>query len=199
MSSRTLRRQLPLAGLVRGGGATLAAAALAACGAAPAPVDLPAKSPAAIPASSAPGSAGSDQQQAAADAYLAFWSASSQAEKAGNAAKAQAILAPYVYPAYITTMISGMRSAWSRNEVVSGSAVEHLESVSVVPLKNGEYAAIVRDCQDSSHQGFANARTHTLVAGSLGAPHQELYTSMGLVSGRWLVEQVTFVGDTCTS
>jgi hypothetical protein len=132
------------------------------------------------------------------DAYLAFWSASSEAENAGDAAAARAILAPYVAPSYIGYMITGMQSAWAKDEVSWGAGVEHIQSVTVGTLNSGEQTAVVKDCQDDSHDGLANVRTGGLVPGTLGSADQELYASLSLINGRWLIEQVTFVGDTCT-
>jgi hypothetical protein len=210
MSRRAPRgQQLPLIVVCRGVAGLAAAAVLAACSSTPAQVALPGKSrvPSAAtdpagPATSASAhalAAGSPQQHSAASAYLAFWSAASRAESAGNSARARALLAPYADPQYIATMISGMRSEWSNHEVPSGAAVEHIESVQVALLKQGQYVAVVRDCRDSSHQDFRNATTGAPVAGTRGGPHQEFYTTLGLIGGHWLVEQVTYLGDTCTS
>jgi hypothetical protein len=175
-----------------------ALACVAGCGASAPSVSLPPKQSgtpsATAPASAAPTSA----KQAVIDAYMAFWPASSRAEKAGNATAAQAILSPFVAPDYISYMISGMQSAWAKDEVGWGASVEHIQSVIVATLNSGEQTAEVRDCQDDSHSGLANAQTGALVPDTLGSPEQELYTSLSLVNGHWLIDQVTFVGDSCT-
>jgi hypothetical protein len=175
-----------------------AIASVAACGASAPSVSLPPRQSSASAAAAASPAMPTSAKQAVIDAYLAFWPASSQAEKAGNATAAQAILARFVAPDYISYMISGMQSAWAKGEVGWGASVEHIQSVIVATLNSGEQTAEVRDCQDDSHSGLANAQTGALVPDTLGSAEQELYTSLSLVNGHWLVDQVTFVGDACT-
>lgn len=205
MGIRTARRRAssPLArcrpALLSGGAAGLAAAAsVTACGASAPHVNLPPKQPSS-PTRAAPSvAAAKSAKQAVISAYLSFWPASDQAEKAGNATAARAILARYVDPNYIGYMISGMQSAWSKNEINWGASVEHIQSVTVATLNSGGQDAVVKDCQDDSHDGLASRQTGALVPGTLGSAHQELYSSLSLVNGQWLIEQVTFVGSTCT-
>jgi hypothetical protein len=205
MSIRTARRDSlshvascrPLA-VCRGAAGLTTIALLAACGASRASVSLPPKQSSAPTATASASAAPTSAKQAVIDAYLAFWRASSLAENTDSATRAQAILAPYVISTYIKFMISGMQSAWAKGQVTWGASVEHIQSATVATLNSGEQTAVVRDCQDDSHSGLANAQTGALVPGTLGSAEQELYTSMGLVNGHWLIEQVTFVGDTCT-
>jgi hypothetical protein len=173
-------------------------AAVAACSASAPPVRLPPKQSSQPVAAQPSVAAAKSAKQAVINAYLAFWPASDQAEKAGNATAARAILAQYVDPNYITYMISGMQSAWTKSEINWGASVEHIQSVTVATLNSGGQDAVVKDCQDDSHDGLASAQTGALVSGTLGSAHQELYASLSLVNGRWLIEQVTFVGDACT-
>jgi predicted small lipoprotein YifL len=205
MGIRTARRHAlssiacgrPLA-VCRAAAGLTAIAALAACGSSAPTVSLPPKQSDAPVAAASSSAAPTSAKQAVIEAYMAFWPASSLAEKTGNATKAQAILAPYVASTYITYMISGMQSAWAKGEVGWGSSVEHIQSVIVATLNSGEQTAVVKDCQNDSDSGLASAQTGALVPGTLGSAEQELYTSMGLLDGRWLIEQVTFIGDTCT-
>jgi predicted small lipoprotein YifL len=173
-------------------------ASLAACGANGTLVSLPPMQSSAPAATASASAAPTSAKQAVIDAYMAFWRASSQADKTDSPTRAQADLAPYVTSTYISFMISGMKSAWAKGEVSWGTSVEHIQSVIVATLSSGEQTAVVRDCQDDSHSGLANDLTGALVPGTLGSAEQELYTSMGLVNGHWLIEQVTFVGETCT-
>jgi predicted small lipoprotein YifL len=174
-------------------------ASLAACGGRAPSVMLPSKQRNAPTAPSPFVARATSTKRAVIDAYLAFWPVSDQAEKAGNATVARAILAQYVDPNYMSFIISGMRAAWARREVNWGASVEHIQSVSVARLNSGVQTAVVRDCQDDSHDGLASAQTGALLPGTLGPAHQELYASLSLINGRWLIEQVTSVGDTCTS
>jgi len=135
--------------------------------------------------------------------YLTFWNVSAQAEKTGNAAAAQAVLAPYVSPTYINYMISQMQTAWAKNEIAWGHSVEHIQSVTVVPLTGqaaGELTAVVKDCQDDSGSGLASAQTGDLIPGTLGESQLELYTSLNKVAnGQWLIDQVTEVSNSCAA
>ena len=196
-ASSSLARRCPAVLCHCAAGVTFVAS-LAACGASAPSVSLPPRQSSAPAAASPSVAAATASKQAVIDAYLAFWPASDQAEKTGNADAAQAILAPYVDPNYIGYMISGMQSAWTKNEVNWGASVEHIQSVTVGTFNSGAQTAVVKDCQDDSRDGLASAQTGVLVPGTLGAAHQELYASLSLVNGHWLIEQVTFVGDTCT-
>lgn len=201
----TARRHLPSSvacgralAVCRGAAGLAVITWLAACGASSPKISLPPKQSRAPAATAASAAAPTSVKQAVIDAYTAFWPASSQAEKTGNATKARPILAPFVASTYISYMISGMQSAWAKGEVSWGTSVEHIQSVMVATLNSGQQTAVVRDCQNDSNSGLANAKTGALVPGTLGSAEQELYTAMGLVNGQWLIEQVTFVGDTCT-
>lgn len=173
-------------------------ASLAACAGRTPYVKLPSKQSSAPAGASRSVAPATSAKQAVIDAYLAFWHVSDQAEKAGNAPAARAILAPYVGPDYVNFIISGLQSAWAKSEVNWGASVEHIQSVTLATLNSGVQTAVVRDCQDDSHDGLARAQTGALLPGTLGPAHQELYASLSLINGRWLIEQVTAVGDTCT-
>jgi predicted small lipoprotein YifL len=205
MGIRTARRDAssPLiryapAGLCRAAAGFAALGSLAACGASTPAVSLPPKQSSAPVAAAPSVAAATSSKQAVINAYLAFWPASDRAEKTGNADAAQAILDQYVDPNYISYMVTGMQSAWTKNEVNWGASVEHIQSVTVGTFNSGAQTAVVKDCQDDSRDGLASAQTGVLVPGTLGAAHQELYASLSLVSGHWLIEQVTFAGDTCS-
>lgn len=178
--------------------ALTAVASLAACGGSASFVSLPPKGVSAgSAAGSSPATAATSSRQAVIAAYLAFWTASSQAEKTRSATAAGTILAAYVDRNYISYMITGMQAAWAKHEVSWGASVEHIQSVTIAAI-NGEQSALVKDCQDDSHDGLASAPTGDLLPGTLGSAQQELSASLSLINGRWLVEQVAFVGDTCT-
>jgi hypothetical protein len=179
--------------------AFLAALVLGACSSGGSTVNLPPKAtPSGTAASPSLSPSPTSARQAAIAAYLGFWTAGSQAERTANAARARAILAPYVTTSYLKYMISSMRPYWRRHEVAWGRNIEHIKKVSIVTSTNGSKAAIVIDCQDASHSGLASARTGKVIRSTLGPRHADLYASMALVSGRWRVAHITFVGNSCT-
>ena len=100
-------------------------------------------------------------------------------------------------------MISQMQTAWAKNEIAWGHSVEHIQSVTVVPLTGqaaGELTAVVKDCQDDSGSGLASAQTGDLIPGTLGESQLELYTSLNKVAnGQWLIDQVTEVSNSCAA
>lgn len=130
-------------------------------------------------------------------AWLAFWAAGTAADKTLSAARASVILAATAAPSYVSKVIQGMQADWAKDEVTYGQPVEHKIKVSIVTVGGAEQA-FVTDCQDAAGTGLANARTGQHIAGTAGAPHAELYGDLGLVDGRWLVGNVTFVGTQCT-
>ncbi len=161
-------------------------------------VSLPPKAtPTGTAASPSPSPSPTSARQAVIAAYLAYWTAGSQAERSGNATRARAILAPYVTASYLQYMISSMRPFWRRHEVAWGRNVEHIKKVTIATSTKGTKAAIVVDCQDASHSGLANASTGKVIRSTLGPKHANLYASMGLVNGRWRVAHITFVGNSC--
>lgn len=205
LGRKALRAVLAVTGLVAAGrviapsacqrrGAVLVTAALmlAACSGG-ANVTLPGKTtpPAVPPSPPSPAPSGGAAVQAA---YVASWAASDQAERSGNAARARAILAPYVTPADISTAVAGMSPYWARHEVAWGYVTPHITAVRLY----GRYAAVA-DCQDASRHALADARTGRVIAGTYGSPHAELYASLTLGGdGRWRVGHITFMGTSCT-
>jgi hypothetical protein len=175
-------------------GALLAGTALAvaACGG-QAAVALPHKTalPAVPAASSAsPAPAARDQVVAA---YTGYWQALGQALDARNAARAQAILAPYATAAFIPSLVSGFQTDWARGEIQYGGPVLHIVGVQITGA-----SAAVHDCADFSHAGLQMAATGQVV-GSLGSSHVNMISTLVLASGRWLLSNQVPVVASCES
>jgi len=165
--------------------------AVAGCGG-QASVGLPRKAAAGAPA--APVAAGDPQltvRQQVIAAYTGYWQALGQALDTQNAARARAILAPYVPAASISSLVSGFEADWARGDTQYGSPVPHILSVQV----RGGHAA-VHDCADFSGAGLQDARTGQVVGG-LGQPNVNLISTLVLTRGRWLVSNQTPVVLSC--
>jgi hypothetical protein len=165
--------------------------AVTGCGGQQASVALPHKSagPAGLPAELADPSLSPQQQVVA--AYTGYWQALGQALDTQSAARASAILAPYVTPADIPSLIEGFETDWARDEVQYGGPVPHILSVQIT----GDHAA-VHDCADFSHAGVQNARTGQVV-GSLGNSRVNMISTLLRTRGRWLVSNQVPVVSSC--
>jgi hypothetical protein len=164
-------------------GATLGlASAVAGCGAQQAVV-LPHK--AAAQQQDAPAATASQRpltaRQQVVAAYTGYWLALGQALDSRSAPQARAILARYVPPASIPSLVSGFETDWARGEIQFGGPVPHIQSVQV----SGRHAA-VHDCADFSHAGLQDASTGQ-VTGSLGDSRVNMISTLVRSHGRWLV------------
>jgi hypothetical protein len=173
-------------------GALLAGAALAvaACGG-QAAVALPHKTTLPTVPAASPASQTLTARDSVIAAYAGYWQALGQALDARNAARAQAILAPYVSPTLISSIVSGDQSLWARNEIQYGAPVPHILDVQV----NGTSAS-VHDCGDFSHAGVQDAATGQVV-GSLGSARVNMTSTMVLTGGRWLLSNQVPVVAAC--
>ena len=121
-------------------------------------------------------------------AYTGYWHALGQALDTRDAARARAILARYVTPALIPSLISGFETDWARGEIQYGAPVPHILSVQVTGSR-----AAVHDCADFSNAGARSASTGQVI-GSLGNPRVNMISTLVLARGRWLVsDQVPVV------
>jgi len=168
---------------------TAAALAVAGCGS-QAAVALPRKTGLpAVPA--APASQPLNQRQQVVAAYTGYWQALGQALDARNAARAQAILAPYAVPSLVSSTVGGYQTLWARNEIQYGAPVPHILSVQVTGA-----GAAVHDCADFSHAGVEDAATGEVV-GSLGNAHVNMTSTLVLTGGRWLLSNQVPVVAPC--
>ena len=103
MAGRVRHRSRHLPSAVSRTTAALATTALLAACSTGSPSASPSSSPSAATRSPTPAASPSpvSEQQEVTSTYLTFWNVSAQAERTGNAAAAQAVLAPYVSPTYI--------------------------------------------------------------------------------------------------
>jgi hypothetical protein len=124
-------------------------------------------------------------------AYTGYWQALGQALDTQNAQRARVILARYVPPAGIPSLISAFETEWVRGEIQYGGPVLHILSVRIT----GDHAA-VHDCADFSQAGVQDASTGQVI-GSLGNPHVNMITTLVLTHGRWLVSNQVPVVSPC--
>ena len=172
------------------GGLTALTLAVGGCGGQSA-VALPHKATGPAPAAASPatlaGGPVSVHDQVVA-AYTGYWQALGQALDTRDAARARVILAQYVVPALIPSLVSGFETDWARGEIQYGGPVPHILSVQVAGGR-----AAVHDCADFSNAGAQSASTGQVI-GSLGSPRVNMISTLVLSRGRWLVsDQVPVV------
>ena len=185
------RGRWPLASAVGWlGGLTALTLAVGGCGGQPG-VALPHKATAPAPASASSATLAGGPVSAhdrVVAAYLGYWQALGQALDTRDAPRARVILARYVTPVLIPSLISGFKTDWARGEIQYGGPVPHILSVQVT----GDRAA-VHDCADFSNAGAQSASTGQ-VTGGLGNPRVNMISTLVLTRGRWLVsDQVPVV------
>ena len=200
------RDRRAMAWAARGGAAGLVVALIAlglgACSSGPSSAQLPPKATqtsAPSPASPTPSAASAPTRKAAIAAYLAMWPAGDQAERTGTARQARTILAPVATPSYIRVLLAGMAPFWRHHEIARGHVVDHIQSATVLTGQDGQFAAIVVDCQDASHRELVSVRGgHTrVIPHSSGRRQIKFNASLAYRHGRWLVDNVTFEGNKC--
>ena len=185
------RGRWPLASAVGWlGGLTALTLAVGGCGGQPA-VALPHKATGPAPAAASPATLAGGPvtvHDRVVAAYLGYWQALGQALDTRDAPRARVILARYVTPVLIPSLISGFKTDWARGEIQYGGPVPHILSVQVT----GDRAA-VHDCADFSNAGAQSASTGQ-VTGGLGNPRVNMISTLVLARGRWLVsDQVPVV------
>lgn len=169
------------------------ATALVACSEAASPVRLPARPPAGTSPVAATSVAASPRQQVIA-ALTGYTVALGEAARSRNAAKAGALLRPYLAASQIDGTVQTMSTIWAKGEVFVGEDVLHILSVTVTGT-----TAFAHDCDDTSAMGLEDAAAGTVVPGSVGVPHLNLVTRLGLVRGHWLVQSQLIEDVPCTA
>jgi hypothetical protein len=163
--------------------AAVAAGALmlsAGCSAGQATVALPRKPSATSAAAKAAPPPLTPRQQVIA-AYTAYTLALPAAESTQSAARARAMMAPYLSPTAIAALLRAFRAVWKKGEVSYGAPATHVVRVTVTGR-----TAIVDDCSNDSHTGLEDARTGQPVTPA-GPSRVNLVTRLTQVHGRWLI------------
>ncbi|WP_148311471.1 hypothetical protein [Amycolatopsis japonica] len=136
-------------------------------------------------------SAGHDERSAVEAAYSAFWSRTLQTDDEPEDSWRAAMAAVAVDP-QLTTTLNAMRAQKQAGIKVYGDVTARIQSVQV----DGA-SAIVRDCQDASRTGQADAATGD--PKTVGVPRNPVSADLKRDSsdGRWRVAKVAFPGGTC--
>ncbi|SDU12038.1 hypothetical protein [Amycolatopsis keratiniphila] len=136
-------------------------------------------------------SSGQDERAAVKTAYSAFWSRTLQADDEPEETWRAAMAAVAVDP-QLTTTLNAMRTQKQAGIKVYGDVTARIQSVEV----DGA-SAIVRDCQDASRTGQADATTGD--PKTVGVPRNPVSADLKRDSsdGRWRVAKVAFPGGTC--
>jgi hypothetical protein len=131
-------------------------------------------------------------RDAAIAAYKAFLAAANRAIFAPKS-RARDIISPYATGDFLEFQLRQVAVHQKANEEPWGKAVVHITRVDVT----GSQAAI-HDCQDDSHAGLADRRTHALIEGSLGTSHQKLVANL-IVGGdsKWRVSGLRLYPGSC--
>jgi hypothetical protein len=180
------------AGLVAG--ITTAGLAAAACGGQPASVALPPKATGPAASQAVLTKHPQTPQQAVTAAYQGYWQAYAAAMTASSPRRARLLLAPYVTPDGIPSLITSLRRVWRAHDIAYGAAVTHVKGVQVTGRQ-----ASVHDCLDLSHFGVLNKVSGQVVPNSFGLPDQNYYVTLVRSGGRWRVSNMTPVEVPCTS
>jgi hypothetical protein len=149
-------------------------------------------SPAAVPAAPSPaGTSAGDQIVAA---YNGYWAAT---KRAGLVPIDQVptILAPYATPALISAVTNALKDIHAKLEEPWGDITVHVYSIKAAGTR-----ASLRDCQDASRAGMADARTHQLIPNTRGKPTVDYSVTLQRDSdGKWRVGGLRNLGTSCST
>jgi hypothetical protein len=141
---------------------------------------------------SAPQRAPVRSSSAVVEAYDGFFASVGQALHAPPE-RVRAILAERAAGSYLDFEIRQVIDHQARGLEPWGRPVVHVTSVDVRTV-----TATVHDCQDASHAGLADARTHQLVAQSRGEAHRDLVAYLRLGGDRrWRLTDLLQHGTAC--
>jgi hypothetical protein len=175
-------------------GITTAGLAAAACGGPSASVALPPRASGPTASQAMLAKHPQTPQQAITSAYQGYWQAYAAAMTASSPRRARLILAPYVTPDGLPSLIGSLRRVWRAHDIAYGAAVTHVKSVQITGRQ-----ASVHDCLDLSHFGVLNKNSGQVVSNSFGLPDQNYYVTLVRSGGRWRVSNMTPVEVPCTS
>ena len=148
------------------------------CGHSAPPVALPSPTPS--PGSYSASASPATPRDAVIAAYTAFFPAVGQALQSPPE-RVRTILENNASGGYLDFEIRQLMDHQARHLEPWGRAVIHVTKVEL-----HSDTAKVHDCQDASHAGLAEARTHRLISQSRGNAHRNLIADLTLGSdGRW--------------
>lgn len=190
-TARPARRYRALKTTVLGIGLAVSAA----CGGHGSRVTLPSTTPPAAPSagSSSSGALVSPHtRDVVVAAYAAFLDAAKKAILAPSQ-QARRILQGYATGAYLDFQVRQVNAHQAAHEEPWGKAVIHVTKVDIAGS-----TATIHDCQDASHVGLADARTHQVIPQSRGTANENLVANMTLGSdGRWRVAGIKMYRAAC--
>jgi hypothetical protein len=125
-------------------------------------------------------------------AYTALFPAVSKALR-GSSGQVRSTLQDYATSPYLDFEIQQIKSHQANGLEPWGATVVHITAVDITGN-----SAKVRDCQDASNAGLADARTHKLVPKSRGTANRNLVADMKLGGdGRWRVADLRLYQTPC--
>ena len=149
-------------------------------------------SPSTVTTTPSPSPSPATTKDAVVTAYKGTFLAVNQALQA-PAERIRSILSGYVTGDFLDFQVRQLVDQQARHLEPWGNVVVHVTKVDVRGDK-----ATVRDCQDASHAGLADARTHQLIAGSRGSAHRNLRAELTRGGdGRWRVSDLRQFKATC--
>ncbi|MFE3452494.1 hypothetical protein ACFXJ8_26585 [Nonomuraea sp. NPDC059194] len=125
--------------------------------------------------------------------YTAYWPASQRAAISSQE-EAEHLLAPYVTKKYLAQELAGIKQLQKQKREPWGSEKVRVTEVAI----NGDRARI-RDCQDVSKSGLADAETHQVVPESTHGPatrHVEALLERD-ANGAWRLARISILESPC--
>jgi hypothetical protein len=134
----------------------------------------------------------SSPEQAVRSAYTGFWEVSDQALGAAPE-QVRPLLRDYSAGGYLDFQVRQILLQQDEYKGPWGKVILHLRSVRVAGSK-----ATVADCQDASHAGLSDTRTHALIPGTRGPQHRKLTAQLLRGGdGRWRVSDLKQFPQSC--
>jgi hypothetical protein len=157
-----------------------------------------ARSPAAQPRPTPPAGATASADREAADrraaeqAYRQFWQVSWTFDQHYAQNQWRDVLGAVAVDPELSLLLSGAQRQRQHGITLYGAVIPH----PTVPPVNGKNTATVRDCQDASHSGQADAKTGK--AHTVGVARNPVVATLARgEDGRWRVSQIRYPGGRC--